>query len=427
VIDAIPAILAQAATDPATRPAPARARGEGQSFLERLDLGRTFTETTWTGWGMLLLSLFAGVVIGKLAHAALRSFGERLLARGWTTRGTVFLNAAGPVHLGLITLGLGVGLAWIVLPDPLIVFSARVLALLYIVAAAWFIWNLVDLVEIGLRRLVSRTDSHLDDMLVPLVRKTLRLFLVVLFVLFTAENIFGADITAWLAGLGIAGLAVSLAAQDSIKNFFGSITILLDRPFVVGDRIVFDGHDGPVEEIGFRSTKMRTMAGELVTIPNSKFTDGSVLNISKRPNLRRMMNIGLPYDTPPDKVEQAVQIVRGILAEPEIASAFDLEKLPPRVYFNEYKSDNLNIWVIYWFYPPDDWWAFMEHTQRVNLKLLRGFEQARIEFAFPTQTIYLAGDQKRELALRIQRDGVSSSAADTRAGAGAGDGSSAGR
>src|SRR5690606_23160639 len=136
-----------------------------------------------------------------------------------------------------------------------------IIAFLYIIAIGWFIYNLVDLVDIALRRLTAKTASKLDDMIAPLIRKALRIFVVVIFVLFVAENVFGADITAWLAGLGIAGLAVSLSAQDSIKNLFGSITILLDKPFPVGDRIIFNGTDGFIEEIGFRSTRIRTFGG----------------------------------------------------------------------------------------------------------------------------------------------------------------------
>ena len=108
---------------------------------------------------------------------------------------------------------------------------------------------------------------------------------------------------------------MSLAAQDSLKNLFGSITILFDRPFQVGERIVFAGHDGTIEEIGFRSTKVRTLTGHLVTIPNSNIVNDPVENIGKRPFIRRTMNVTITYDTPRDKIEQAAQIIRDILEE----------------------------------------------------------------------------------------------------------------
>lgn len=374
----------QAASPPASQPI--------ESVIGKLHIGRTFTETKWLGWGWLLLCIFAGVAAGKLMQQSLRGIARAWMQRGWKLRGTVVLSAAGPSNLALMTLGLSAGLTAIVIVDPLDTLVAKVVEFLFILSFAWFAYNLVDLIDVALRHLTAKTESKLDDQIVPLIRKTLRIFLVVVFILSVAENVFGADITAWLAGLGIAGLAVSLAAQDSIKNLFGSITIFLDRPFAVGDRIVFDGHDGPVEEIGFRSTKIRTLLGELVTIPNSKIVDGSVNNIGRRPHIRRLLNVTITYDTPPEKVEQAVQIVRDIFADPEIAPAFaDMTHFPPRAYFSEFNADSLNIQVLYWFYPPD-YWQYLAHAQKFNMKLLRAYAEAGIEFAFPTQTIYLAGD-----------------------------------
>jgi MscS family membrane protein len=375
---------------------------------ERLQLNTTFEQTTWRGWLILLGAIFGGLLLGKLAEGLLRGIATRLTARGWTARGAVFRGAARPANLAIFSFGLAMGLQFIAKSPAVDRFVLNVIALLYIVAVGWFLYNLVELVEIALRRMAGRTRSTLDDQLVPLVRKTLRLFLVVVLALFTAENIFKADIGAWLAGLGIAGLAVSLAAQDSLKNLFGSVTIFLDRTYMVGELISFDGHTGTVESIGFRSTKMRTLAGELVTIPNSKIVDSSVHNIGRRPHIRRVIDVTITYDTPPDKVERAVQIIREILDDPEIRSAFDLENLPPRVAFNELNADNLNIRVFYWHIPPD-YWQFMDHCQKFNLKLLRAFEQAGIEFAFPTRTLMLAADPNRRLGIEIVQPGRSDS------------------
>ncbi len=250
----------------------------------------------------------------------------------------------------------------------------------------------------------------------PLVRKTLRIFVVVVSVLTIAQSVFGTDITAWLAGLGIAGLAVSLAAQDSIKNLFGSITIFLDRPFQVGDRIVFDGHDGPVEEIGFRSTRLRTLEGNVVTIPNSRMVDSSVLNISKRGAIRRIINVTVTYDTAPARLREAVAILKQIFTEPDIAPGLDPAN-PPRVAFNEFNADSLNIVVFYWYAPPD-YWAYLDHAERLNMKILERFNDAGIDFAFPTQTLYLAGDTKRPIhlpGLSPKPDGANGDAAANRA------------
>jgi len=265
------------------------------------------------------------------------------------------------------------------------------------VSLGWLLYNLTEVITLALTRLTARTESKLDDQVVPIIRKALRIFVIVVSALFTAENVFGTDISAWLAGLGIVGLALSLAAQDSVKNVFGSITVLFDRPFQVGDRIQFDGYDGVVEEIGFRSMRIRTLAGELVTIPNSKVVDGSVMNISRRRAIRRIVDIAITYDTPPDKVRRALDILREILADPRIASALDPAN-PPQVFFTDLSAYSLNLRVWYWF-APADWWPYVAHAERFNLMLLERFNAEGIDFAFPTQTLHLASDPKRRLAV----------------------------
>jgi len=233
-------------------------------------------------------------------------------------------------------------------------------------------------------------------MLVPLLRKTLRVVIVIIAGLYVAESISGKPMTTIIAGLGLGGLAFALAAQDSIKNFFGSIMILLDKPFAVGDRTLVGGHDGMIEEVGFRSTKIRTLTGHLVTIPNEKMAASAVENIGRRPHIRRLFNVTITYDTPPDKVERAVTIIQEILDNHEGMNP----DFPPRVYFNEFNDCSLNVLVIYWYHPPN-YWDFVAFGQKVNLQIMRAFEEEGIEFAFPTQTLYLANDDRRQLALRM--------------------------
>lgn len=394
-------------------PGAAAAEDEPQSFtsvIEDLQLGRMFHDNTWRQWLVLLGGIFFGLLIGKIASWALRNAGARLEKRGWRARGEVFVSAAGPAALAIFAAGLGFGLLQLSLSEFLqkqVV--PKAISLLYAGAVFWFLFNLINVVEIGMRMLASRTHSTLDDQLVPILRKTLRIFLLVLAALWVAGSIFEADIGAWLAGLGIAGLAVSLAAQDSLKNFFGSMTILFDKPFQVGERIKYGGFDGTVEEIGFRSTRVRTFEGHLITIPNLTIVNDSVENVSKRPYLRRIMDVTITCDTAVNKIEEAVAILRGILEEPGIAEPihgrWGKDDYPPRVYFNKLNADSWNIQVAYW-YMPVDWWAYMEHGQRVNLRILDEFNKAGIEFAFPTQTLYLAGDPKRELTLKMLGAGM---------------------
>ena len=200
---------------------------------------------------------------------------------------------------------------------------------------------------------------------------------------------------------------MSLAAQDSIKNVFGSITVLIDRPFRVGEAITCSGQTGAVEEIGFRSTKIRTFTGNVVTIPNSIVANEVIENIGRRPYIRRLFNVTITYDTPRAKIQEAIDILRRLLEEPGIAEpihpTIGLDSFPPRVFFNEFNADSLNILVVYWYAPPA-WWDYLAHAERLNLRIFEEYEKAGIEFAFPTQTLFLAGDPKRRLAVEMPPD-----------------------
>jgi MscS family membrane protein len=380
-----------------------------KSLLDGIDFQGILTDNSANNWLILLGAIFVSLVLGMFGASVLRSIAKRLEARGNPARAHVFSDLIGPGKLVLLGVGLSFGLAHIELIDPLRAFTDRTLLLIFSIAAFRYAFNLISLVEVVLKRFTAKTESPLDDELVPLIRKTLRVFLTVIAVLSIANSVFGQDIGAWLAGLGIAGLAVSLAAQDSLKNLFGSLTIILDRPFLIGERICFAGHDGIIEEIGFRSTKLRTLTGHLVTIPNSNIVNDPVENIGRRQTIRRTINVTITYDTPRAKIEEAVDIIRRILDEPQLREpihpVINGDELLPRVFFNDLGATSLNIFVIYWYGPPN-YWDYMEHAQRFNLRLFEEFEQAGIEFAFPTQTLYLAGDPKRGLTMKMLNDGL---------------------
>lgn len=266
--------------------------------------------------------------------------------------------------------------------------------LLLNIALAIFAYDIVGLVEAFLQGYTDKSDTWLDTMLLPVVRKSLRILVIVIVALHLYKNITNQDISTLLAGLGIGGLAFALAAQDMLKNIFGFAMIVLDRPFVVGERVQLEGHDGTIESVGFRSTRLRRLDGDLVTIPNAKVAELVVHNIGRRPSIRRVMNITIPYDTPVEKVERAVMILRELLTNHEGQHP----DWPARVFFNDFNAASLNILAIYWYYPPD-YWKFLDFSQRLNLEIMRRFAAEGIEFAFPTQTLYLASDPMRSLVI----------------------------
>lgn len=264
------------------------------------------------------------------------------------------------------------------------------------VALFWFFFLLVTILDARLMKWAEGTQSSIDNVLVPLIGKTLRIFIVIVGGMMVLQNLTGVQIGPLLASLGIGGLAVALAAKDSIANFFGTLTILFDKPFQVGDRIVINNYDGSVEHVGFRSTRIRLLNGHLVSIPNEKVVNSEVENIGQRPNIRWLSQIGITYDTSAEKVREAVSILREILQDHEGMHP----DFPPRVHFNGFNDWSLNITVVLWYHPPE-WWDFQAWLQQTCLEILRRFEAAGIDFAFPSRTLYLAGDDKRQLKLQM--------------------------
>jgi MscS family membrane protein len=304
--------------------------------------------------------------------------------------------AAHTATFPMALIGVCLALRVIAVPAELRGLRSDVTAVLITIAVTYVIYQMVELVAYWMRHLTSKTQTTLDDMMVPVVRKTLRVVTVILGLVQIAQQLSDKPITSILAGLGVGGLAIALAAQDTIKNFFGSLVIFADHPFQLGDRVVVDSEGGTVEEVGMRSTRIRTLDGYLVTIPNGELANKMIRNISKRPYIKRVANITLTYDTPPEKVERAMAIIKEELNRTNEKLHPDM---PPRVYFNDFNAASLNILVIYWFVPSADYWAFMEFDQAFNLAVLRRFNEEGIEFAFPTQTLYLAGDPNRPLKL----------------------------
>ncbi|HDG98842.1 MAG TPA: mechanosensitive ion channel family protein [Desulfobacterales bacterium] len=348
-----------------------------------------------------ILTLFAiillSLLLGKIAKVFLVRLAKRfekanrpLTATTFNavSKGAVFLLASAGISLGLATLELK---GWVAEA------SDTLSAILLSVGIGYFLYWLVDIPTTWFSRMAGKTQTKLDDMLVPIIRKSLRVTVVILVLVQVAQILSDKPITSIIAGLGIGGLALALAAQDTVKNFFGSVVLFVDKPFEMGDRIVVDGQDGSVEEVGLRSTKIRTLDGHLVTIPNGELANKLIRNIGKRPYIRRVANITITYDTPPEKIDRAVEIIKELLENHEGMHP----DFPPRVFFNEFNADSLNILVIYWYHPPE-YWAYLEFTERFNKELFRRFAEEGIEFAFPTQTLYLAGDPARPLRMGVE-------------------------
>ena len=264
--------------------------------------------------------------------------------------------------------------------------AETIIRMLAVLLVAYAFYALVDVIDRWMQVVSERTESKLDDMLRPLVRTSLRTTIVILGLVQVATILSDKPMTSVIAGLGVGGLAIGLASQDMVKNFFGSVMIFSDHPFEMGDYIEAGGHSGTVESVGFRSTRIRTSDGHVICIPNGTLANMSIKNISSRLFLKRNFGLGLTYDTSPEKVQQAIDVVREILDHHEGMN----EDNAPRVNFTEFTDSTLNIQVVYWHFPAD-WTSFRALNDRVNAEILTRFNDEGIEMAFPSQTIYMSG------------------------------------
>ncbi len=196
----------------------------------------------------------------------------------------------------------------------------------------------------------------------------------------------GIPIATLLASAGIGGIALALGAQDTLKTLFGTLMLMIDRPFRVGERIMFAGYDGIVEDISLRSTKVRLLTGNLATLPNDQVANADIENVAKRKCIRRSTDLHLPLDTPFKKIESTVEAIRDLLKDHEGMSP----ETPPRVYFDEFVDEGFRIKMMYWYTPPE-YWDYMRFSQEINLKILAVLDREQVQLSKAMRHKYEGG------------------------------------
>jgi len=284
-----------------------------------------------------------------------------------------------PIVFAIIITGIWFALSLLVLPAIASAAITHSYSLVLALLIGWMIARLFDAIyQEYLVPWADRTDNDLDDQLLPILRKGIKMMIWVLAIIIGLNNA-GYDVGALIAGLGIGGLAFAMAAKDTVSNIFGGFTIFTDTPFRLKDRIIVSGYDGTVEEIGIRSTRLKTLAGRIVTIPNAKFSDAPVENISVEPSRKIILDLGLTYDTKADELQDAMDTLKAI------NDANNNTEEKTIVAFSSFGDFSLNIRLIYYIKKGCD----VAGTQtEINMAVLRQFNEKGLEFAFPTQTLY---------------------------------------
>ncbi len=243
-------------------------------------------------------------------------------------------------------------------------------------------YRLVDILGVYLMKLADKTESTLDDQLVPMVRKALKIFVIIVGVLAILINL-NINIVPLLTGLSIGGLAFALAAQDTLKNFFGSIMIFVDKPFQIGDWITSGEVDGTVEEVGFRATRVRTFRNSLTYVPNGVIADRTVDNHGLRRYRRFYTQIAVTYDTPSDVINVFVEGLREIVLKHP-----NTWKENFHVYLNDMANSSLNI-MFYIFFEVPTWGEELRCRHEILIEIIRLAESLGVNFAFPTRTLHM--------------------------------------
>ena len=260
---------------------------------------------------------------------------------------------------------------------------ARLFWIFLICAQTIFLWHCVRLPVALVRRYASPKNKSAATLL-PLLSALLKIFVVALGVLIVIRITTDTQPAEILAMLGIGGLALGLAAQDSVKNFFGSVMLIVDRPFQVGDSVdVGGGTAGTVEEVGVRSTRIRSRDGALLCIPNGDLANRTIRTVTARETIRDEFRLGLTYDTTPEKIEEALAILAELIGVPECVRE---GSRAPRIHFDAFGESSLDLAVVYHF-ASSDYAAFLRFKSALNLAILRRFAAAGIEFAFPTISV----------------------------------------
>ncbi len=344
------------------------------------------------------VSILVGVLLSLASHWLIRRQIDR--HRRLSLRWQLFEALAGPLVLLLVVVSCFIFLMPLLeaqnqrfYPFDLKMFFAS-LALI----VSWGVFHLIDVLDRVMHKVAQRTDNNLDDLRVDIMRKSLKIAMLILIILFIGQGIFNIDLTTLAAGAGVIGLGIAFAAKDSLSNFFGIIVIIADEPFRVGDRIMINQIDGIVEQVGLRSSRIRTASESVYVIPNSVFISSPIENISRRGVIRYVFSIGLTYDCNRAAIEKATALLHQILDD---FHGPDAEEYKPRIYFGNFGDWALSIKVIIWF-KTADFVVEEAYLHELNLLILEKFAEAGLPMAFPTNTTYLLGSPQQPLAIQTE-------------------------
>lgn len=346
-------------------------------FLDNIIYNNTILE--WLiSFGIVLL----GFILAKIIFKGINIYLKKVTKKTRNTYDDIIVDKIEePITVLIIIASYLFAVNYVKLPDiSNILFNFGIVSI--ILTITWMLTRTISALadEFGIN-LSKKTDNSFYEQILPLIKKTFNIVVWSLGIIIALDNV-GVDVTAMIAGLGVGGLALALAAQDIIKNIFGGVMIFLDKPFKIGERIQVDGYDGTVEEIGLRSTRIRTLDSRIVTIPNSSFSDNSVTNVTSEPFRKIVTKLGLTYDMTPEQMDLAITLINQI-ATNEVKNDNVTENFS--IGFNNFGDFSLGIIFVYQIVDGKD---ILAVQTIINKEILSKFNENNLTMAFPTQTVY---------------------------------------
>ncbi len=341
---------------------------------------KTFYGNTVAEWGVAILIIIGSFVLSKIVYWLFSNIVKRVTAKTKSKLDDIIVDMIEePIVMAIVLGGFWYGVSYLNMSENADAFFSKVFYVALTFDVSWLVVRLVDAVIVEyLTPLVEKTDGNLDDQLLPIIRKSVKTGIWIVAIVVGLNNA-GYDVGALIAGLGIGGLALAMAAKDSVANLFGGLTVFMDKPFKLGDRIKIGGFDGTIIEIGMRTSRLKTLDNRIVTIPNKNFTDSFIENVSSEPNRKFNLMLGLTYDTKPEEIEHALEILKDIAKENK-----SLEEDGVVAIFDSFGDFSLNVRFIFYSKKGEDNWQV---GNDVNFEILKRFNAAGLDFAFPTQTI----------------------------------------
>lgn len=339
---------------------------------------------TIENWGISILIILGAIIIVKL----LSLLGKKVIKPFVTGTDNhlddvIFYSLEAPVKFAIILLGIWIAIHRLVYPDSFVKVVDNAYSILIVLDITWFFGRLFSsLLQVYWGK---RSNGQANKMM-PIIKRTILVIVWLIGIVMALSNV-GVNISALLGTLGIGGIAFALAAQDTVKNVFGTFTILTDKPFSIGDTIRVDSYEGTVVDVGVRSTKIMNYDKRIITFPNYKITDTSIVNISSEPMRRVVLNLGLTYDTTSEKMKEALELLKSIPKRVENVSSNPSDIV---AVFTEYSDSALVIMYIYFIEKQGD---ILGVTSNMNMEILAAFNKAGLNLAFPTRTVYIQKDE----------------------------------